>query len=179
MDCRFYIECVLCTRGNSMECVNSAVDGKLEAILPELGSKVRTTRLQMLATAPAPDVSCSRPVYRRFGYDYWWQLPDKSIAMGGFRDVNKDGEWTHDCVPSDKIQGALEKYVREQLPHENGIGTKAPITHRWAGLVAYTENGDPIFEEVRPGVLAIGAYNGTGNVVGSIYGKKAAKWAVD
>jgi len=58
------------------------------------------------------------------------------------------------------------------------IGTNAPITHRWAGLVSYTKNGDPIFEETRPGVMAIGAYNGTGNIVGAIYGKKAANWAV-
>jgi gamma-glutamylputrescine oxidase len=57
------------------------------------------------------------------------------------------------------------------------IKTAAPITHRWAGLVGYTNDGKPIGEELRPGVFVIGGYNGTGNIVGTIYGKKAAKWA--
>jgi len=48
-----------------------AVDGKLEVILPELKSKVRTTRLQMLATAPAHDVKFTHCNYMRDGYDYW------------------------------------------------------------------------------------------------------------
>ena len=56
------------------------------------------------------------------------------------------------------------------------IKTKAPITNRWAGLVSYSGRVMPIGEEVRPGVFAIGAYNGTGNIVGVIYGRKAAKW---
>ena len=109
----------------------------------------------------------------RDGYDYWQQLPDGSIALGGFRDINVDNEWTHDCQPANPIQDRLEQFLREH------VKTKAPITHRWAGLVSYTQNGDPIFEEVRLGVIAIGAYNGTGNIVGTMYGKKAAKWALD
>jgi gamma-glutamylputrescine oxidase len=33
----------------------------------------------------------------------------------------------------------------------------------------------PIFEEVREGVWALGGYNGTGNVIGSILGRAAAQ----
>ena len=82
--------------GHLIKCrrVIVAVDGRLEVILPELKERVRTTRLQMLATAPASDVVFPRPVYRRYGYDYWQQLPDGSLALGGFRDLNEDGEWT-------------------------------------------------------------------------------------
>lgn len=50
----------------------------------------------MLATAPATDVKFARPVYRREGYDYWQQLPDGSIALGGFRDQEIEKEWTLD-----------------------------------------------------------------------------------
>jgi gamma-glutamylputrescine oxidase len=48
-----------------------AVDGCLELLIPELKDRVRTARLQMLATGPATDVRFTRPVYRRDGYDYW------------------------------------------------------------------------------------------------------------
>lgn len=91
--------------------------------------------------------------------------------MGGFRDINEDNEWTHDDFPAQPIQAKLEEFLRSH------IKTKAPITHRWAGLVAYAKDAKPICEEVRPGVFAIGAYCGTGNIVGCIKGKQAAEWA--
>jgi gamma-glutamylputrescine oxidase len=50
----------------------------------------------------------------------------------------------------------------------------APVSHRWAASVGYTADGMPIMEEVRPNVLAIGGYNGTGNVIGAICGRAAA-----
>jgi len=63
-----------------------AVDGRLEVLLPELAPRVRTARLQMLATAPTVERRIACPMYYREGYEYWQQLPDGSIAIGGFRD---------------------------------------------------------------------------------------------
>src|SRR5205823_3798366 len=70
-----------------------AVDGCLERVLPELAGRVRTARLQMLATAPLPEMRFPRPVYARWGYDYWQQLPDRTLALGGQRDRFEDDEW--------------------------------------------------------------------------------------
>ena len=70
------------------------------------------------------------------------------------------------------VDGGLERFLRERL------GVRAEITHRWAALVAYTDTGWPILEEVRPDVWAIGAYSGTGNVVGAILGRQVARRAV-
>jgi len=50
--------------------------------------------------------------------------------------------------------------------------------HRWAALVSYTSDGLPVAEEVRRGVWATGAYNGTGNVVGALCGRAVAQLAV-
>jgi len=150
-----------------------AVDGRLEALLPELRGRIRTARLQMLATAPAPEVRFPRPVYARYGYDYWQQLPDGSIALGGARDLGGDDEWTHDAEPTLPVQQALDTLLRERL------GVRAPVTHRWAASVGYTENVLPIADEVRPGVWAIGGYSGTGNVVGAMLGRAAAAMLVD
>jgi gamma-glutamylputrescine oxidase len=147
-----------------------AVDGCMELLLPELQPRVRTARLQMLATAPATDVHVPRPVYWRDGYEYWQQLDDGRIALGGFRDTELETEWTPDAEPSPGIQQRLEHFLREH------IGTIAPITHRWAASVSYTDNGAPICEEVRDGVFAIGAYSGTGNIVGAVCARDAAAW---
>ena len=138
------------------------VDGRLDALLPELGAVVRTVRLQMLSTAPTDEVAVSRPVYLRGGYEYWQQLPDGRIAAGGFRDVGGSDEETTSTAPTPVLQAAIEKLVRER------IGVRAPIAHRWAASVGYTRSGLPYVGEVRPGVFAAGGYCGTGNVVGAL-----------
>jgi glycine/D-amino acid oxidase-like deaminating enzyme len=148
-----------------------AVDGRLARLLPELAGRVRTARLQMLATAPATEVCFTRPVYTRWGYDYWQQLPDGVIALGGARDVGGDAEWTDDATPTEPVQHALERTLRERL------GVSAAITHRWAANVGYTGDGLPIAERVRPNVVAIGGYCGTGNVIGALLGRAAARAA--
>jgi glycine/D-amino acid oxidase-like deaminating enzyme len=149
-----------------------AVDGRLEALLPELAPRVRTARLQMLATAPCADLQNPRPVYWRDGFEYWQQLPDGSIALGGFRDAEMDSEWTHNATPSAGIQQRLDDFLRHTLR------VQSPVTHRWAASVAYTDTGAPICEEVRDGVFVIGAYSGTGNVVGALCARDAAVWAI-
>lgn len=149
-----------------------AVDGRLEQLLPELQGRVRTARLQMLATAPTTEVHTRHAVYSRYGYEYWQQLPDGAIALGGMRDRGGDGEWTDVAEPAEPVQSLLEAHLREV------IGVTAPITHRWAGVVGYTDDGLPVFEEVRPRVWAIGGYCGTGNVVGAICGRAAAQVVV-
>jgi glycine/D-amino acid oxidase-like deaminating enzyme len=148
------------------------VDGHLDRLLPELAGVVRTVRLQMLATGPAPEVSVPRPVYLRGGYEYWQQLPDGRIALGGFRDVGGAAEQTHDATPTRPVQDALERHLRERL------GVTAAVTHRWAASVGYTASGLPYAGEVRPGVWAAGGYCGTGNVVGALCGRELAAVAL-
>jgi gamma-glutamylputrescine oxidase len=149
-----------------------AVDGGLERVLPELAPRVRTARLQMLATAPAPDVRFPRPVYWRHGYEYWQQLANGAIALGGFRDRGGEAEWTHLPVPGGVVQELLEDFLRRR------VRTSATIVRRWAGCVAYTGDGLPVLEAVREGVYAAGAYSGTGNIVGRLCGRAAARLAL-
>jgi len=110
----------------------------------------------------------SARVLARWGLDYWQQLADGRVVMGGFRDVGGDAEWTFDPTPSDAVQDALTARLRS-------IGVTAPITHRWGAIVGYTEIGVPVFEAVAPNVLAMGGYSGTGNVVGALCGRAAAE----
>ena len=150
-----------------------AVDGRLETLLPELAPRVRTARLQMLATAPAAEVIIPRPVYARWGYDYWQQLPDGRIALGGCRDRFVDDEWTIDTRPTEPVQQALEQILRDQL------GVTAPVTHRWAASAGFAQDLSPVVEEVRPRVFAAGGYSGTGNVLGAVCGRHAMRLALE
>jgi len=145
-----------------------AVDGRLELIFPGLEGRVRTARLQMLGTAPTDEVRISRPVYARYGYEYWQQLPDGRVVLGGFRDRVAEEEWTHSTDSSQAVQSLLTEFLRDH------IGVRAEITHRWAASVGYTSTGLPIAEEMRKNVWAIGGYCGTGNVIGALGGKAVA-----
>ncbi|MES2525314.1 MAG: FAD-binding oxidoreductase [Gemmatimonadota bacterium] len=150
-----------------------AVDGRLETLLPELSGRVRTARLQMLATAPTQERVVPCPMYYREGYEYWQGLPNGAIAIGGFRDKAGESEWSLDARPTEQVQGMLENFVREHL------GVHAPISHRWAACAAYSDNGLPVLEETRDGVWALGAYSGTGNVIGALCGRAVVALAVD
>ena len=162
------------TAGGEVACaaVVVAVDGRLDLLLPELRGAVRTVRLQMLGTAPTDEVRVPRPVYLRGGYEYWQQLPDGRVALGGFRDVGGDLEETAEAVPAEPVQSALERLLRER------VGVTARVTHRWAAAVGYTRTGLPYLGEVRGGVWAAGGYCGTGNVVGALCARAAAARAL-
>lgn len=140
-----------------------AVDGGLGRILPELTGQVRDVRLQMVATGPSA-ARLEFPVYARDGYDYWQQLPDGSVAIGGGRDVAGDTEWTTSTEPTLTVR----EYLRSVL---DGLGVREPIEHHWAATVGYTSNALPLVTEAQPGVWAIGGYCGTGNVVGALLGR--------
>ncbi len=149
-----------------------AVDGKLELLLPELSDKVRTSRLQMLATEPLAEIVFPKPVYLRWGYEYYQQLANGSVALGGFRDKAELEEWTFESEPSDNIQARLTGFLRQDL------NLTVKVTHRWAASVSYAKGVLPYFGQVRPCVWAVGAYSGTGNVLGAVCGRAIAQQAI-
>jgi gamma-glutamylputrescine oxidase len=155
--------------GHTIVCV----DGGLDRVLTEAAALgVRTARAQMLATGPEPRRVAEEPVYARWGYDYWQQLPDGRVALGGGRDLGGDAEWTDEQRTTPAVQGALDRLLRGRLRVE------APVTHRWDGLTAFGPGPLPVLADVRPGVTAVGGYRGTGAVLAALYGRAAAERAV-
>lgn len=155
-----------------------AVDGKLELLLPELTGRVRTTRLQMLSTQPLapgptgePRLPC--PVYSRWGYDYAQQDVAGRMFIGGGRDQDVDAEWTVDTTPTATVQGWIEHAAARFA------GAPVRVTHRWAASAGYTPDARPLVTEVRPGVVACGGYNGTGNLVGPVAARAALALGLD
>jgi gamma-glutamylputrescine oxidase len=156
--------------------------GDLPRLVPSLAGSVRPARLQMLATAPTDEVDLRRPVYARYGIDYWQQLPAaweggapgcRRVVLGGCRDVGGDEEWGAPAVPSPAVQAALEEVLRVR------VGIRAAVTHRWAGVVCYSASELPVVRRAEEGVLVAGAYSGTGNVVGSLAGRALVELALD
>lgn len=164
------------------EVVLVCLDGQLERLLPGLGEPgpdgrpaAKSWRLQMLATSPASEVSLDHAVYARRGYDYWQQRPDGRVALGGGRDVGGDDEATTEDAVTEAVQAHLEAVLRTT------VGVSAPITHRWSGIVAYTEDDLPLADalpEVGEGVFVAGGYSGHGNVLSTQAGAALAALAL-
>ena len=149
-----------------------AVDGNLGKALPEIADQVQPTRLQMISTAPETKLKMKYAVYVRQGWDYWQQLPDGRIAIGGGRDLALEQEATDVVEPTQIMRDYLERKLED-------LGVTAPIEHHWAAIVSYTNTGLPMVKEVQPGVWAVGAYCGTGNVVGALLARSAVDHCID
>lgn len=150
-----------------------AVDGRLETLLPQLAGRVRTARLQMLATAPVAPGRLPCPVYGRWGYDYAQQDATGRLYVGGGRDHFADQEWTADQQPTQPVQAYLDALAPRMA------GGPVAVTHRWAASVGFTPDGRPLCTEVADRVVAVGGYNGTGNLVGPIAARAAVALALD
>lgn len=138
-----------------------AVDGMTDAFAPELRPFVTPMRGQVLATEPL-ELRYDRPHYARGGYDYWQQLPDGRLILGGRRDTSIETERTAVDGTTAAVQGQLEAFA-EQL-----FGRKPEITHRWSGFWGQTADLLPLAGRL-PGsdrVWVAGGYSGHGNVLG-------------
>jgi gamma-glutamylputrescine oxidase len=142
-----------------------AADGAVAALVP--GVPVRTRRLHMVATEPLAERLLDRPVYARWGYEWFQQTPDGRLLAGGFSDLDGERSYTDRDEGNPAVWDRIERYLAEDL----GVG--APITHRWVGTVGYSDNGLPVVGEVA-GVYAAGGYSGHGNVLGYIAGQDLA-----
>jgi glycine/D-amino acid oxidase-like deaminating enzyme len=148
-----------------------AGDGYTASLLPEVAEAVRPTRGQVLATEPLPELRYDRPHYARGGYDYWQQLPDRRLVLGGSRDVALADEETDLLETTDPIQRRLDELV------ERLTGLRPRVTHRWAGIWGTTPDLMPLVGPVpgRDGVWIAGGYSGHGNALGLACGDLAAR----
>ena len=99
-----------------------AVDGNLGKVLPEISDQVQPTRLQMISTAPESKLKMQYAVYGRQGWDYWQQLPDGRIAIGGGRDLALEQEATDVVEPTQIMRDYLERKLED-------LGVTAPVEH--------------------------------------------------
>ncbi len=138
-----------------------AVDGMTDAFAPELRPFVTPMRGQVIATEPL-ELLYDRPHYGRGGYDYWQQLPDGRLILGGRRDTSLETERTNVDETTAVIQAQLDGFAEELF------GRQPEITHRWSGFWGQTADLLPLAGRL-PGsdrVWVAGGYSGHGNVLG-------------
>ncbi len=147
-----------------------ATDGSGRGLLPELDDALWPARGQVVTTEPLSEQLFDCPHYARHGFDYWQQLADGRIVLGGFRDFSILTEMTDDETTTEPIQQALDAFLVELL------GYLPVVTHRWAGIFGLTQDLLPLVGRVpaHDGVWLAAGYSGHGNVLGLMCGELVA-----
>ena len=147
-----------------------ATDGAGRGLLPQLDEAVWPARGQVVATEPLEERLFGCPHYARHGFDYWQQLTDNRIVLGGFRDFSILSEMTDEEVTTPVIQEALDAFLVELL------GELPRVEYRWAGIFGLTQDLLPLVGRVPggDGTWVAAGYSGHGNVLGFLSGRLVA-----
>jgi glycine/D-amino acid oxidase-like deaminating enzyme len=135
-----------------------ATNADTPRLCPALAPLIAPRRGQVISTAPLGREIAPRPTYAHWGYHYWRQMPDGRLLIGGWRELDLDGEVGYETVTTDPIQAAIEQGLADLVPE----GTT--IERRWAGIMGFGRDGRPLAGWLDPEHhLAIcGAYTGHG-----------------
>ena len=147
-----------------------ATDGSGRGLLPGLDDAIWPARGQVITSEPLSERLFECPHYARHGFDYWQQLADGRVVLGGFRDFSILTEMTDDETTTEPIQAALDAFLVELL------GYMPKVTHRWAGIFGLTQDLLPLVGRVpdHEGTWVAAGYSGHGNVLSFMCGELVA-----
>jgi gamma-glutamylputrescine oxidase len=158
------------------------LNGYSTSLHPYFDDKIYATRAQILMmekAAPFMDGPC----YANFYLDYFRQMPNGALLIGGFRQLEKATEVGYSDHVTDVIQNALHDFVKTHLPTLKD----KPVTHRWSGVMGFSKDGQPLIGSLPEDnqVYFVGGYTGHGmglafntgkSLVDMIFGREVPKW---
>ena len=136
-----------------------ATNGYSYLLDPWFADRIYPTRGQIVVTEPvAPFLAA--PCYANFVLDYFRQLPDGRVLIGGFRQLAKDTEVGSADEPNPVIQAALEAFLEEHFEALRG----KRIEYRWAGIMGFSADGMPLIGSLphKPSVYFVGGFTAHG-----------------
>ena len=148
-----------------------ATDGYTHGLVPELDAAIVPTRGQVLVTEPLDRELFPGPHYARHGYDYWQQLRDGRLVIGGKRDAALEAEETSVETVTSVVQARLEAEV------ERLTGARPGVERRWAGIWGTTVDSLPLVGRLpdHDRVWVAAGYSGHGNVLGFACGELVSR----
>jgi len=125
-----------------------------------LAQCITPTRGQMIATEPVGERLFPCPCSGDHGYQYWRQLEDGRLVVGGWRNYSLETEYSTDETPNEAVQRHLDAFVHEIL----GL-PQVRTDYRWAGIMAFSKDSLPLVGRLPdvPHCYISGGYTGHGN----------------
>lgn len=116
-----------------------ATNGYSYLLDPWFAERIYPTRGQIVVTEPvAPFLAA--PCYANFVLDYFRQLADGRVLIGGFRQLAKETEIGSADEPNPTIHAALEAFLAEHF----AVLEHARIDYKWAGIMGFSADGIPM-----------------------------------
>lgn len=131
---------VLTTRG-TVRCrhVVFACGGAVRGFLARLDRALTPARAQVLSTEPLPRLF-RIGLAIDWGTVYWRQAPDGAVVLGGYRNLDPEGETGWDERLNDRIQGALAGFLPALFPDLPAVR----VARRWAAIMDCSADGRPL-----------------------------------
>lgn len=153
-----------------------ATNGYSADLHPWFADKIYPTRGQIMVTEPVEPFMAA-PCYANFVLDYFRQLADGRVLIGGFRPLAKDVEVGTADVVHPEIQDALEDFLKRHFPQL----ADTRVEYRWSGTMGFSADSLPIIGALpgRSNVYLLGGYTGHGIGWGFKAGQLLAKLILD
>lgn len=116
-----------------------ATNGYSADLHPFFQDKIFPTRGQILVTEPVKPF-LPAPCYANFVLDYFRQLADGRMLIGGFRQLAKVSEVGTADVVQPEIHAALEAFLRKHFPALADV----KVAYRWSGTMGFSIDGLPL-----------------------------------
>lgn len=126
-------------------------------------------RGQVLITKPVPGLKFKGIFHFDKGYYYFREL-DGRVLIGGGRNADFKGEATNKISVTEKIQAKLEQKLQDIIIP----GTRYEVDMRWAGIMAFGANKQPVIRRFTQRVFGAFRMGGMGVAMGSLAGKLLA-----
>ncbi len=142
-------------------------NGFTNELIPSLA--IEPARGQILLTAPIKGLSTKGTFHFDEGFYYWRNLGDR-ILLGGARNCDFANERTTNLEGSELIRQKLVEFLNIHLD------TREPIIieQSWSGIMGFTENKLPLFQQIESNVSVSIACNGMGVALTPIFSEKVA-----
>lgn len=175
---------ILKTDNGDFECsmIVYCLNGYSPNLHPYFAEKIYPTRAQILMMEQAPPFM-DGPCYANFYLDYFRQMPNGALLIGGFRQLEKATEVGYSDHITDVIQNALHEFVVTHLP---ALKDKK-VSHRWGGIMGFSKDGQPMIGALPEDnqVFFAGGYTGHGiglafntgkSLVDMMFGRDVPRW---
>lgn len=149
-----------------------ATNAYTSRLLP--GAPIVPQRGQVVATPPLDRVVVPFPMHANYGYQYWRQTAEGRLVIGGFRNLDLEGECTDVEGLCSSIQGSLDEFCAFI------VGLDVTIERRWAGIMGFTPDMLPLVGPVpgSPGLFIAAGYSGHGVSMAFACGAQVALQAI-
>jgi len=107
---------------------------------PYFEGKVVPTRGQIFCTESLGTQILQQMCYADYGYEYFRQLPDGRLLLGGWRHHFREAEVGYEDRITPDVQRGLEGFLARYFPEAKD----ARITHRWSGTMGFSLDGIPL-----------------------------------